>query len=80
MAPFHKSTSRSTFPGAVKCREEIGNGYPISHNPLRGLCKLSLRIKVAHASFRLFDRSNFTRTDEKTSRCQFVALNYTMTA
>ena len=79
-APFHKSTSRSTFPGAVKCREEIGNGYPISHNPLRGLCKLSLRVKVAHASFRLFDRSNFTRTDQKTNRCQFVALNYTMTA
>ena len=67
--PFHKSTSRSTFPGAVTCREEIGNGYPISDNPLRGFCKLSLRIKVAHTSFRLFDRSNFTRTDEKTSQC-----------
>ena len=73
-APFHKSTSRSTFPGAVICREEIGNGYPISHNPLRGLCKLSLRVKVAHASFRLFDRSNFTRTDEKTSQYLIEAL------
>lgn len=73
-APFHKSTSPSTFPGAVICREEIGNGYPISHNPLRGLCKLSLRVKVAHASFRLFDRSNFTRTDEKTSQCLIEAL------
>ena len=56
------------------CREEIGNGYPISHNPLRGLCNLSLRIKVAHASFRLLDRTNFTRTDEKTSQCLIEAL------
>lgn len=58
----------------VICREEIGNGYPISHNPLRGLCTLSLRIKVAHTSFRLFDGSNFTRTDEKTSQCLIEAL------
>ena len=72
-APFHKSKSRSTIPGAMICREEIGNGYPI-HNPLRGLWKLSLRIKVAHASFRLFDRSNFTRTDEKTSQCLISTL------
>ena len=55
-----------TFPRRIDVEQEIGNSYSIFHNPLRGLCKLSLRIKVAHASFHLFDSSlNFTGTEEK---------------
>ena len=53
-APFHKSTSRSTFPGAVICREEIGNGYPISHNPLRGLCKTEFESEGGSCQFSPF--------------------------